>query len=361
MKIRPGIFRLLWIFAALVLWQPALAQLPKTVRIASVAYFDGDQPEFTGVPAVMAEQGWLAGELKKRGVALEWVPAPHTSVGPVINEAFANHRVDFASYGDLPSIIINAGGVQTRAIVGNGRGSDTFLVVPVGSSAKNIADLKGKRIAIHRGRPWELPFIHLLEANGLKYSDFKIYNMNPQAGAAAIAAGSIDALYTLNDAYLLEDKKVGKIIWSTKGAPADWKMRTELWADKAFIDAYPELTQLVATAYVKALHWTAQEQNRSAFIKLTTRSGTPESVSWREYDDPAALWSARWSPLFDDYALSHYRHAVDFALDKKLIRKPLKAQELIDSRFVSGALQNLGLNDYWQPRAVAATTIGKQP
>lgn len=344
----------------LVWWQPALAQLPKTVRIASVAYFHGDKPEFTGVPAVMAEQGWLAAELKKRGVELEWFPAPHTSVGPVINEAFANHRIDFASYGDLPSIIVNAGGVQTRAIVGNGRGGDTFLVVPAGSAAKSITDLKGKRIAVHRGRPWELPFIHLLEANGLTYSDFKIYNMNPQAGAAAIAAGSIDALYTLNDAYLLEDKKVGKIIWSTKTAPADWKMRTELWADKQFIDQYPELTQLVTTAYVKALYWTSQDSNRPAFIKLTTLSGSPESVSWREYDDAAAEWPGRWSPLFDDYVLAHYRHAIDFALDKKLIRKPLTAEALVDRRFVTGALDALGLKQYWQPRAVAQAQ-GHQP
>jgi len=323
---------------------------PKALRIAAVAYFSGDKPKFIGAPAVMAEQGWLAAELKKRGVDLEWVPAAHTAVGPLINEGFANGGIDFANYGDLPSIIVNAGGVQTRAIVGSGRGTDTFLVVPSQSTATTIADLKGKRIAIHRARPWELPFLRLLEANGLKYSDFKIINMNPQAGAAAVVSGNVDALYTLNDAYLLEDKKVGRIIWSTKSAPPDWKMRTELWASKAFIDRYPELTQLVATAYVKALWWIAQEQNRAAFVSLSTRPGSPESVTWREYDDAALAWSARWSPLFDDYALNHYRHSVDYALNNQLIRQRIAPESLFDRRFLDTALEQSGARQFWQAR-----------
>ena len=74
----------------------------------------------------------------------------------------------------------------------------------------------------------EVTFSKLLAENGLKLSDFKIYNLDPQAGAAAVAAGRVDGFFTLSDAYSLVDKQVGKIIWSTKTAPDDWKMRAEL-------------------------------------------------------------------------------------------------------------------------------------
>lgn len=293
----------------------AEAEAPKSVRIASVAYFDGGKASYVGIAAVIAQQGWLAQELKKRGIELEWVPAPHSNVGPVINEAFANNSLDFAAYGDLPSIILNAGGVDTRIVVPTGRGLDTFLVVPANSTAKTIQDLKGKRIAIHRGRPWEVPFIHLLEKEKLDYKDFKILNINPPAGAAALAANSVDALYTLNDAFVLEDKKVGRIIWSTQQAPADWRMRAELWGAKSFIDRHPDLTQLVATAYIKAAHWAAQSENKEAIIKIGTRSGAPESVIRREYDD-GVPWRDRWSPLFENYVQKHYQHTAKYAIEK---------------------------------------------
>jgi ABC-type nitrate/sulfonate/bicarbonate transport system substrate-binding protein len=88
--------------------------------------------------------------------------------GPIINEGFASGTIDIASYGDLPSIIANAAGVRTELIVPSGRGSDTHLLVPPDSSAQSILDLKGKRIAIHRGRPWELPFSRLIDSVGLR-------------------------------------------------------------------------------------------------------------------------------------------------------------------------------------------------
>src|SRR4029079_8464930 len=100
--------------------------------------------------------------------------------------------------------------------------------------------------AIHRGRPWELPLLRLLDANHLGYGHFKLININPQAGSAAVAAAHVEALFTMTDAYLLEDKKVGRIIWSTKQAPLDWKTRTDFFASRSLIPQYPaETTVLV--------------------------------------------------------------------------------------------------------------------
>ena len=61
----------------------------------------------------------------------------------------------------------------------------------------------------------------------------------------------------------------------------DKKIRAELWAAKTFIDAHPDLTQLVATAYVRAQYWESQEQNRPAVIATTTLTGGPGTPSSR--------------------------------------------------------------------------------
>src|SRR6202007_2410130 len=102
-----------------------------------------------------------------RGVKLAFTPVPTAVGGPVINEGFSGKRIDFASYGDFPAIIAVAGGVPLKLVAPVGQGQNVYLVVRKGLAARSIADLKGKRIALHRGRPWELPFSKLLDANHL--------------------------------------------------------------------------------------------------------------------------------------------------------------------------------------------------
>jgi sulfonate transport system substrate-binding protein len=326
--------------------QPA----PPAVRIATTAFSENGKTSLSGIPYRVQQEGWLEQELKKRGIRLEWFPVTGDT-GATINEAFASGRIDFASYGDLPSIILNAGGVRTHVVVPAGRGSDQFLLVPNDSTAKTIHDLKGKRISVHRGRPWELGLLHLIEDNKLSSKDFKLINMDVKPGAAALATGAVEGLFLING-YPLEDKGIGRIIWSSKGKP-DRKMRAELWGRKDFTQHNPAITELVTTAWLRAQHWAAQESNREAIIKDGTRNGTPESVVRRTYDDPSLAWKDRWTPLYDDVVYNHYHRVVNFAKEKKLIRKDLKVEELLEPRFVNASLRNLGLNGYWAPQKPA--------
>lgn len=336
---------------ALLLASPAAqaaGPYPEAVRIAASGYVKGGKLQIGGTGAIgrIMKDGWLEAELKKRGVRLEWFPYSG-EVGPTLNEAFAANRIDFASYGDLPSIILNASGIRTQIVVPAGRGTDVFLVVPPNSTAKSLPDLKGKVISLNRSRPWELGFQRLMQDNGLSYKDFRMINTDLPAGEAALASGRVDALFTLQ-AYILEDKKIGKIIWSSKGEP-DKKMRAELWGAQTFIDKYPEITQLVATAYLRAQYWASLDENREAVILDGTRNGTPESVIRRNYDDSSLAWKDRFSPLYDPLILDHYRRAIAFAYEKKLIQRPIKAEDLLQPRFVNTALSDLKLKDYWQP------------
>ena len=140
-------------------------------------------------------------------------------------------------------------------------------------------------------------------------------------------------------------------------------MRAELWGSKTFIDRYPQLTQLIATAYIKAAYWAAQPEHKDDIVKIGTRSGAPASVILREYED-GTPWKYRWSPVFESYVFKHYQHTIDYALDKKLIRKPLDVKELLDTRFVEQALKDLQLGkllarrprQQWRRAMTGATT-----
>lgn len=326
---------------------------PKSIRIAGGVNFAQGQLQLTGYAAIIQHQGWLQAELDRRGVKLEPFAVSHKATGPQINEGFANGSLEFASYGDLPTIICNANGVQTRLLVPNGMGGsgDTFLVVPVGSTAKDVTDLKGKRIAVHRGRPWEIPFFRLLAARGLSASDFTILNIDPMTGAAAVAAGKVDGLFTMTDAYLLEEKGVARILWSSKGLGSEWKMRTEMFGRKDFIETQPELTQLVVTAYVKAAHWASDPANKEKYLEFQGRTGTPRTVLNRTYDEQGTEWRQRWAPLFASDIAERYQETVQYALDNRLIRRRIDAGVLLTPSFAATALKDLGLESYWKGAA----------
>lgn len=362
----PGRIARMWLRGALLLTGLALAvlngaaawaadTLPAVVRIAVVAFPYGNKVAYSGVPGILDQEGWLEADLKARGVRLEWVPVSPQNVASTVNEAFANGSIDFADYGDLPSIILNAGGVETRLLAPGGRGSNVYLVVPANSTATSIADLKGKRIALHRGRPWEITFARLAAAHGLKLSDFKILNLNPQAGAAALTAGNADAYVSLFDGFPLVDRGIGKIIWSTKQAGEAWKMRAELWGAKTFVDKYPEIAQIVVDSHVRAAHWASQDAHQEEYIRITARTGQPESFTRREFLDDSVSWKDRWSPLFDDVVSDHYRTSATYARESGLIRRDVAADRLFEPRFLTAALKRLGLESYWTPVRPAAT------
>lgn len=334
-----------WIFCALVLFsQLASAQAIKTVTIATTATTVNGQAHFTGAAERVIEEGWLAARLRERGANLVWVPVGGDT-GATINEAFAAQRIDFGGYGDLPSVILNASGTRTQMIVPYGRGLNTCLLVPPGSTATSLKDLKGKRIAVHRGRPWYLSFLRLVEQNGFKPTDFTIVNMDLQPSVAALAGGNIDAVFAINT-YTWADKGLGRIIWDSKGQD-DKKIRAELWGAKTFIDAHPDLTQLVATAYVRAQYWESQEQNRAAVIQTTTLTGRSQHAVEQEYDDNGLAWKDFFTPVPDAAVFDHYRRTVTYAVGKHVVRTPLRAEDLVQTRFVLTALRDLKLEHYW--------------
>jgi sulfonate transport system substrate-binding protein len=192
-----------------------------------------------------------------------------------------------------------------------------------------------------------------LAANGLTNRDFRILNLNPQAGAAALTTGSADGFFTVSDAYLLEDKHVGRIIWSSKGESADWKMHAELWGTSGFVKRYPEITQLVATAFIRAAQWSSQPQNVNSYIEYAGRLGQRADVTRRELDGNKVTWKDRWSPLFDAELRRHYEGVNAYAAGAGLIAHPIDVSTLFAPQFANRAIDELHLQGYWVPDAGA--------
>lgn len=326
--------------------------LPQTVTIASISYPYQGKQTYNGLTQVVIEQGWLGKALADKGVKLAFFPVSTAVGGPLINESFAAKRIDFAGYGDFPALIAKSGGVDIRAITSSGPGNNAYLIVRNGLNATSIEDLKGKSLAIHRGRPWELTLAKLLDSKGLKLDDFKIYNLNPQAAYSALAAGKVDAVFTLSEAILQEDKGAGKIIWSTTQNP-DWKMRTGIFARTAFTHDHPELTQSVVNAFIKAAHWAAQPENRQAYLELASRGNNPTSVVERDLANKGGEWRDNFSPVIDRTFVSHFDDVSKYTFDNKLVQNQVATRDFVDPRFINAGLNELGLTGFWKETPVS--------
>lgn len=324
------------------------AAAENVLRIAVVANASSGELTFAGIPQIVARDKLFGEDLAKLHYRVEWVPVSTAAVATLVNESFASSKIQFAFYGDLPSLILNSSGISTRLVVPGSVGNNVYLVVPKDSPAKTINDLKGKRIALHRGRPWEATFAKLVASEGLGLRDFRIMNLNPQAGAAAVSAGNVDGFFTLSDAHVLNEKGVGKIIWSTKIAPVSWRMRAELWGAEQFINANPDVTQLLATATVRAMHWVSQQENQAGYLREQARLGLPESIIRLDVLDENISWKNYWSPLLGEGLVAHYQALNEYAVSARLVRKSVATEHLIDKRFVPAAIQALQLENYWQ-------------
>jgi sulfonate transport system substrate-binding protein len=279
------------------------------------------------------------------GPKVEWISI--MSAGPGINEAFASGAIDMANYGDLPSIIAKAGGLDIKYLAPLNRGMDSYLIVPTGSTAQSIVDLKGKRIGINHGRPWELAFSRLLDANGLAQSDFQIFNLNLPDGDAALAARNIDGLYSL-DGYQDESRGIGKIIWSTKKEPLTWKLIAGLFSTGTFARTYPEATQRLVTAFVAVNYYYSLPEHRAEALRQTAMG------QGMTYEDVEKAYSGislkdRNSVLFDPVLTQYYKDAIAFALSNRLIRRGFSPDELFEPKFAETALRTLHLENYWTP------------
>jgi sulfonate transport system substrate-binding protein len=322
-------------------------ELPSEIRLGSGGLASLDRPYGTGLLGWAGEHKLIEAEFAKDPVKITWEVIK--GAGPGVNEAFANHAVDIALYGDFSAIIGRAAGIETTVLLSAGRGSASYLTVPPASAAKGIADLKGQRIGIHKGRPFELAFAELVASAGLKYTDFRIFNLTPQDGLSALAAGSIDALYG-TDGPIAEANHTGRIVWSTADADPHWSFTAEIFAASDFAHRYPAATQRIVSVLVKAAAEVSEEANRDAYLDFFSRAGSTRDAVQRDWQGIALI--ERNNPLIDPYLREHYRRASAFAKERGLIRREVPDLEAwFDPRFLDHALAELKLTDHWTPIA----------
>lgn len=316
--------------------------LPKVIRLAGPGNAEGT-PFGAGTLGVLKVKGYLEDEFRKDGVRVEWEFPRGT--GPAINEAFANGQLDFASYGGLPNIVGRGAGLRTKVLAAYGT-SPTYLVARNGSGIKTIADLKGRKIALSLGTVLQLSLGAILDRVGLSEKDVQIFDLITADQISAIQSGDVDAVVGTSSVLSIVEHGYGKIVFTSKGRVDPASNFGSFIVSDDFAAKYPEVTQRVLEAFLRAAYFSSQERNRQELYDIWAKAGQTRASVALDYDGDSLR--DRADPLLDGFYVANAERAVRFALDNKLIKTGFDVESWIDRPGLATALKALGYVKYWQ-------------
>lgn len=157
------------------------APAPRVLRI-------GNQK---GALSLLKGRGSLEKRLAPLGVSVTWT---EFNAGPVQLEALNVGSIDFGDVGDAPPIFAQAAGAPLAYVAATQpRPRSEAVIVPRNSALRDVADLKGKRVAFNKGSNVHFFLVQLLRKHGLDYGDIHPVFLAPADARAAFENGSIDA------------------------------------------------------------------------------------------------------------------------------------------------------------------------
>ncbi|KAF0812648.1 putative aliphatic sulfonates-binding protein [Andreprevotia sp. IGB-42] len=114
--------------------------------------------------------------------------------GNLIVEAISAGAIDVGGMSEIPPVFAADNGTPLRVIaVLRGDVNNQVTLVPGGSTIRDAADLKGKRVGYVRSTTSHYFLLRLLREKGLSFADITPVALSPQDGLAAFQSGQLDA------------------------------------------------------------------------------------------------------------------------------------------------------------------------
>jgi NitT/TauT family transport system substrate-binding protein len=228
------------------------------------------------LPLTIAEQ---LGYFKDEGLQVE---ISDFAGGAKALQALVGGSADVVSGAYEHTINMQAKGQPITAFVLQARAPQIVFGVSTKTmpNYKTIADLKGKKIGVTApGSSTNMMASFVLAKGGLKPTDVSFIGVGTSAGAlSALRSGQIDAISNLDPVItMLQQKKEIRIIADARtlkdtvnvfGGPMP---AATLYTTDAFLKKYPNTSQALANAMVRALKW-IQKAGPGDIVKVVPES-----------------------------------------------------------------------------------------
>ncbi|ALK33362.1 sulfonate ABC transporter substrate-binding protein [Burkholderia plantarii] len=144
-----------------------------------------------GLLAVVKAQGALETRLAALGYTVKWFEFP---AGPQLLEALNANSIDFGYTGAPPPVFAQAGGVRFVYVGAEPPAPhNEAIFVKAGSPIRDVAGLRGKKVALQKGSSSNYLLLAALNKAGLRYGDIQPVYLAPADARAAFESGDVDA------------------------------------------------------------------------------------------------------------------------------------------------------------------------
>jgi sulfonate transport system substrate-binding protein len=274
--------RMLLASALLVALTPSSALFaadnPKEIRI--------DWATYNPVSMVLKEKGLLEKEFARDGISIRWVQ----TLGSNKALEFLNAgSIDLGSTAGAAALVAKINGNPIKSIYVYSRPEWTALVTRKDTGINQIADLKGKRVAVTRGTDPHIFLVRALQSVGLTEKDITPVLLQHPDGKTALIRGDVQAWAGLDPMMAQAEVEDGTRLFFRKPEANTWGI---LNVREEFLKDHPDLVRRVLAVYEEARKYSLADYNevKRVFIAATK---LPEAVVDKQLKERTELTHSR--------------------------------------------------------------------
>jgi sulfonate transport system substrate-binding protein len=228
-----------------------------------------DWATYNPVSMILKQKGLLEKEFAKDGIAIVWVQ----SAGSNKALEFLNAgSIDFGSTAGSAALVARINGNPIKSIYVYSRPEWTALVTAKDSKIANVADLKGKRVAVTRGTDPHIFLVRALLDAGLSEKDITPVLLQHADGKTALIRGDVDAWAGLDPMMAQAEVEEGAKLFFRKPDANTWGI---LNVREQFLKDNPEVVRRVLATYEEARKYSLSNYDdlKKTFIGVTKLPG----------------------------------------------------------------------------------------
>lgn len=295
--------------AVSVLPTPAFAQS----RVLRIGFQKG------GLLYLVRSQGSIEKALAPLSWSVTWHEFP---AGPQLLEALNAASIDFGYTGAPPPIFAQAAGKDIVYVGAETSGESVeAIVVKPDSSIRQVADLRGKRVAVQKGSSSNYLLLAALRHGGLAFSDIEPVYLPPADGRAAFESDRVDA-WVVWDPYLaaVQASIQARVVADYKGLLRPYSFYE---SSRDFVSKQPEVLARTLEAVAGVGAWASANPAKVA-EELAPQLGLPVPVveTWQRRTKYGAL------PVSDEL-IAIQQTVADTFHENKLIPKAVTIRDAV--------------------------------
>lgn len=253
---------------------------------------------------------------------------------PTVIEALKARKLDATFILAPLAMVLREQGVPIK-IVYLGHRDGSTVMVPKGSTAKSLRDLRGKTFA----RPSKfsnqyLVITKLMEDEGMVPSDINFVDMPPPDMPSALAAGAIDA-YFIGEPHAAKAELAGtgRVLYHAKDI---WPrfISCVLVVREELIAEHPEIVQDLVRGIAESGEWAERNRLEAARVAAPYFRQDQKLLEYVLTQPPDRVSYRHLEPTDEDMQM-----IMKYALKAGILKDPIDLTQLLDRRFIPKDIQ----------------------